>query len=220
PPIGGQFYSTIYTLVTSTELAHELALAPPSVLGMLKRLEEQGLVSYTKQTGVVLTGHGRLCADRLRRRHRLAERLLTDLLGMPWERAHDIACRFEHVIDDEVEKYLLTALNHPDTCPHGNPINSTDNKAGKSWQPLTALSPGQIGRLSRIIDESGDTLNYLRQIKLLPGVEIRVHEIAPSGGPLTVEVEGERFALSRAMADQLLVEPGENTGKRPESSHL
>ncbi|OHE19743.1 MAG: hypothetical protein A2X95_03865 [Syntrophobacterales bacterium GWF2_56_9] len=195
-------------LATPTEMANELALSPPSVLGMLKRLEEQGLVTYTRQTGVALTERGQICANTLRCRHRLAERLLTDLLGMPWERAHDIACRFEHVIDDEVEKYLLVALRHPTTCPHGNPL---DNKAVESWRPLATLSPGQSGRLRRIMDESTDILNYLSQMKLLPGVQVTVCAAAPSGGPLTVEAEGLRFALSRAMADRLLVEYEENT---------
>src|SRR3989304_7487694 len=188
-------------LATPTELANELALSPPSVLGMLKRREERGLVTYTRETGVGLTERGQIWANTLRCRHRLAERLLTDLLGMPWERAHDIACRFEHVIDDEVEKYLLVALRHPTTCPHGNPL---DNKAVESWRPLTALSPGQSGRLRRIMDESNDTLNYLSPMKLLPGVQVTVCTAAPSGGPLTVEVDGLRFALSRAMAGQLL----------------
>src|SRR3972149_1553872 len=194
-------------LVTPHELANELSLSPPSVLGMIRRLEVQGLGTYNRQTGVVLPDRGQNCANTLRSRHRLAERLLTDLLGMPWARAHDIACRFEHVIDDEVEKYLLVALRHPTTCPHGNPL---DDKAVESWRPLTTLSPGQSGRLRRIMDESTDTLNYLSQMKLLPGVQVTVCAAAPSGGPLTVEVDGLRFALSRTMADQLLVEYEEN----------
>ncbi|MFA5810509.1 MAG: metal-dependent transcriptional regulator, partial [Thermoleophilia bacterium] len=195
-------------LVTPTEMANELALSPPSVLGMLRRLEEQGLVTYTRQTGVLLTKRGQICANTLRSRHRLAERLLTDLLGMPWARAHDVACRFEHVIDDEVEKYLIVALRHPTTCPHGNPF---DNEAVESWRPLTTLSPGQSGRLRRIMNESTDILNYLSQMKLLPGVKVTICAAAPSDGPLTVEVEGLRFAVSRAMADRLLVEYEENT---------
>ena len=190
-------------LATPTELAHELGVAPPSVLGMLKRLEEQGLATYSRQTGVVLTERGNVSACTLRRRHRLAERLLTDLLGMPWERAHPIACRFEHVIDDEVEGYLITALHYPTTCPHGNPLETS---VSLLWRALSSLDTGEAGLLRGITDESAPTLDYLTRIRLIPGTRVIVRERAPQQGPLTIEVEGERFALSPTMAASLLVE--------------
>jgi DtxR family Mn-dependent transcriptional regulator len=190
-------------LATPTELARELAVAPPSVLGMLRRMEEQDLVTYARQTGARLTPFGQICAETLRRRHRLAERLLTDLLGMPWERAHDIACRFEHVIDDEVEGYLFTALDYPTTCPHGNPLNGASMD---SLRPLTMLIPGESGHLRAITDESAPLLDYLRRLGLLPGVSVTLCEVAPLDGPLTIAVSGERYAISRAMAHSLLVE--------------
>jgi len=191
---------------TPTELGHELRVAPPSVLGMLRRLEEQGLVTYARQTGALLTERGQACADTLRRRHRLAERLLTDLLGMPWDRAHDIACRFEHVIDDEVEPYLADALHHPTTCPHGNPL---DAPAEMHWHALTDLEAGQHAHLRCVKDESVPTLDYLNRIGLRPGERVTVCDHAPFDGPLTVEVQGARHALSRAMAAHLLVEIAE-----------
>lgn len=191
------------TVATPTELARELDVAPPSVLGMLKRLEEQGLVSYSRGTGALLTESGQARASALRRRHRLAERLLTDLLGMPWERAHAVACRFEHVIDDEVDEYLTAALHHPTTCPHGNPLDGT---VETRWQPLTTLLPGETGCLRRIVDETGPTLDYLRRMQLQPGTPVTVCALAPFDGPLTVEVSGERHAISRMMAGCLLVE--------------
>ncbi len=115
-----------HSLATPTELARELRVAPPSVVGMLQRLKRQGLVAYTRQKGATLTRRGAICAGALRRHHRLAERMLTDLLRIPWERAHAIACRFEHVIDDEVAHYLVAALHHPTTCPHGNPLPGSE----------------------------------------------------------------------------------------------
>jgi DtxR family Mn-dependent transcriptional regulator len=188
---------------TPTELAHELAVAPPSVLGMLRRMEEQGLLSYSRQTGAVLSEHGHACAERLRHRHRLAERLLTDLLGMPWARAHDVACRFEHVIDDEVEGYLVAALHHPTTCPHGNPL---DGRVAGGGIPLNTLPPGRTGILRCILDESAPVLDYLLTLGLQPGACVRVHSQAPFGGPLLVDIAGERQALSREVAARLLVE--------------
>lgn len=191
-------------MATPTELARELGLAPPSVLGMMRRLADQQLLTYSRQTGAQLTPCGQEHADAVRRRHRLAERLLTDLLGIPWERAHHIACRFEHVIDEEVESYLIEALHHPDTCPHGNPLDIT---AVERYLPLTALAIGQSGRLRRVVDETAPTLDYLTHLRLRPGVQVTVCDYAPFDGPLTVEVEGERHAVSRVMATSLLIEP-------------
>jgi DtxR family Mn-dependent transcriptional regulator len=186
-----------------TELARELAVAPPSVLGMLRRMEEQELLTYSRQTGAVLSAHGQACAERLRRRHRLAERLLTDLLGMPWARAHDVACRFEHVIDDEVESYLITALHNPTTCPHGNPL---DGHTASGGTPLDMLSPGQSAILRCIMDESAPLLDYLLTLGLQPGIRVRLHSVAPFAGPLLVDIAGESYALSREVAARLLVD--------------
>ncbi|MHB0940044.1 MAG: metal-dependent transcriptional regulator [Armatimonadota bacterium] len=190
-------------VATPTELARELEISPPSALGMIRRMADQQLLTYSRQEGARLTEQGQERADILRRRHRLAERLLTDLLGVPWERVHDIACRFEHVIDEEVEPYLATALDHPTTCPHGNPL---DAAAEDRWEPLTSLQPGQTGCLRRVIDETEPTLGYLAQLGLRPGANVLVCAQAPFDGPLTVEINSERHALSRAMADCLLVE--------------
>ena len=191
-------------VATPTELARELVVSPPSVLGMVRRLVDQGLLSYSRHNGAQLTELGRLRADSLRRRHRLAERLLTDLLGIPWERVHDIACRFEHVIDDEVETYLATALDHPTTCPHGNPLDIAVNER---WQPLTALAVGSSGILRQVVDESEPTLEYLSRLSLRPGARVTINAHAPFDGPLTISVnDGQGHAVSRRMGDMLLVE--------------
>jgi DtxR family Mn-dependent transcriptional regulator len=187
---------------TPTELARELGVAPPSVLGMLRRMTVHELVSYRRGTGAVLTAKGQHFADTLRRRHRLAECLLTELLGMPWARAHEIACRFEHIIDDELEGYLRTALGQPTTCPHGNPLEG-DTPA---LQPLTALPLDLPVVLRRIRNESAPLLDYLGGCGLRPGARLIVRAAAPFDGPLTVELNGERFALAREIAGHLLAE--------------
>jgi len=122
---------------------------------------------------------------------------------MPWDRAHDVACRFEHIIDDEVEGYLIAALNHPTTCPHGNPLSGMPATEGRR---LTQLLPGQSGVLRCILDESAAMLGYLGQLRLHPGTRVTVCALAPFDGPLTVEVDGVRAALSRMMAHHLLIE--------------
>ena len=196
---------------TPTELAHELSIAPPSVLGMLRRMEDQQLLTYTRKTGVILTDKGQAFADRLRRRHRLAERLLTDLLDMPWERAHEVACRFEHVIDDEVEEYLVNALHHPDTCPHGNPLHAPPPSAPGRMRTLDSCAPGESGILRRVTNESTVMLDYLSALALLPGARVTIVNAAPMGGPFTIDVDGHRHALARDMAACLLLETPEET---------
>jgi DtxR family Mn-dependent transcriptional regulator len=190
-------------VATPTELARELEIAPPSALGMIRRMVDQQLLIYSRRDGAQMTALGRQRAHALRRRHRLAERLLTDLLGIPWERVHDIACRFEHVIDDEVEEYLAQALDHPTTCPHGNPLNAGMEDP---WQPLSEVALGGSAVLRRVVDESEEMLEYLNRLQLRPGTRVTVCAEAPFDGPLTVAVAGERHAVSRAMADSLLVE--------------
>jgi DtxR family Mn-dependent transcriptional regulator len=188
---------------TPTEVARELAVAPPSALGMIRRMAELGLVDYSRRGGATLTPRGEAAAQTLRRRHRLAECLLTDLLHMPWARAHEIACRFEHVIDDEMEPYLLAALHHPTTCPHGNPL---DAGADAALIPLSAAAVGDTVILRRILDESAPLLDYLNAHRLCPGARVTVCAAAPFAGALTLEAEGVRVALDRTVAQHLLVE--------------
>jgi DtxR family Mn-dependent transcriptional regulator len=155
-----------------------------------------------------LTERGQQAALTLRRRHRLAERLLTDLLHIPLSRAHEIACRFEHIIDDEVEAYLSSALQHPTTCPHGNPI---DGGPASALRPLSALQPGESAYLRCIVDETVPMLEYLAHLRLAPGILMTLCTQAPFDGPLTIEVDGVRHAVSRAMADHLLIDEKEVT---------
>ncbi len=193
------------TQVTPTELSRELKVTPTSVLGMLHRMEEQGLSTYSRQTGVILTEHGRACAETIRRRHRLAERLLTDILNVPWERVHDIACRFEHVIDDELEPYLVRVLRNPTTCPHGNSLLIEGETTLALLHPLNTLEAGQTAAVVRIVDESTPLLTYLGELGICPGVTVKVINIAPFAGPLMIEIGEAQHALAREVAEHVLV---------------
>ncbi len=142
-------------------------VAPPSVLGMLRRLEEQGLLNYARRAGGGAHCTRAACAETLRRRHRLAERLLTDLLGMPWERAHHVACRFEHVIDSEVETICCRPAS-----PHHLPARQPARIPPRGC-PLARRcprsSPVNRRRLRCIKDETAPTLDYLNRLGLRPG---------------------------------------------------
>ena len=110
--------------ISTTRLADHLQVRPASVTGMLRRLREAGLITYRRYGEIALTPAGEVRAHDLIRRHRLAERLVTDVLKMPLERAHQEACRLEHALSPEVEARLAEALGSPDFCPHGHPIDA------------------------------------------------------------------------------------------------
>ncbi len=188
---------------TATTLARELQVAPPSVVGMLKRMAEQGLINYEKRRAVTLTATGEEAATNLRRRHRLAERMLTDLLKMPWSRAHSLACSFEHVITAEIEPYLLKALNNPLTCPHGNPLSGVSDET--NLLPLAEFSIGNICEVCCITDENDELLNYLERVQIVPGQIVKIIDIAPGNDPYLVEANNVRQALSREAAGHIMV---------------
>ena len=199
------------TDVIQARLAERLGHSAPSVSEMIRRLRGDG---YLEPAGtgaassktVRLTKKGRHLAESVVRKHRLAERLLTDVIGLPWHKAHVEACRWEHVISDEVEERLVVLLDHPTTCPHGNPIPG----AGGTRTDLFALSetsPGDNVRLERVtemVEIDMDSLTYLSDHKFTPGAGAKVKAKAPDG-TLTLELEDGSIALGPALASQLFV---------------
>lgn len=192
--------------VALADLARRLAVKPPSVTEMCQALARKGLVEYAPRRGVTLTEAGRTQGRLLVRRHRLAERLLTDLVGLPWEQAHEEACKYEHIIDGDVERLLAESL--PTTCPHGNPIDAPLT-APADEQPLAALAPGASGAVVRIEREETEILRYLAQLGLVPGTRVRLVNRAPLGGPLLIMVGDAHYAISRDIAERVIVKEGE-----------
>jgi DtxR family Mn-dependent transcriptional regulator len=194
-------------------LAERLGHSAPSVSEMVRRLRNEGYVEPAGRSGstkvVQLTGKGRQLAESVVRKHRLAERLLTDVIGLPWNKAHVEACRWEHVISDEVEERLVELLEHPTTCPHGNPIPG----AGVPRSDLFALSdsaPGDTIRLERVtemVEIDMDSLTYLSDHNFTPGAGAKVRSKAPDG-TMTLELDDGTIALGPALAAQLFVAAG------------
>lgn len=189
--------------VTTTDLARKLKVSPASVTGMLKRLAERELIEYQPYKGIALTGEGRAVAARIIRRHVLIERLLTDVLGLPWHKADMVAERIEHVITDEVEERLAALLKYPTTCPHGQPI---DMEAPDFSVRLTQLDPHEEARVSRIGDEEPDFLVYVEELGLLPGVHVTLLGRAPFNGPFHIRVGDREHAVGDEVAAEIWVE--------------
>ena len=190
----------------TSDIVELLQVAPGTVTNTVDRLEKGGLVTHEPYKGVKLTEEGRKIALRVIRRHRLLERLLTDILHVNWSEAHTAACRLEHGITSNITKNLEKALGHPRTCPHGNPIPT---KCGgiveEESQPLTELDEKERGTIAKITEEKPDFLCYLDTIGLAPGASIEVLKKAPFDGPITLKVGGVSHALGHAMASIIQV---------------
>ncbi len=193
--------------VTTSALATELGVAPASVSGMLKKLVNEGYVEHEVRGDIELTQKGLEVAVGVVRRNRLAERLLTDVLGMPWDEVYAEACILEHAITDRVEERLVAALGNPQTCPHGHPIPPKDlTEPVRGGIPLAQVEAGESATVSGVTEQVPEILRYLGQVGLRPGARVRVEEKAPLGGPLTIDLAGERHAISLELARMVMVE--------------
>ncbi len=202
---------TIYRLNLEGEragiarLAKCLGVRAASSTEMIKKLAERGLVQKNGK-GLMLTQAGEQLALGVIRKHRLAERLLTDCLKLPWDVAHEQSCRLEHILSDEVADALEAFLHHPATCPHGHPIPNRDGTLHLcAATPLSECREGDRAVVDRVIEESMEVLRYLEEVGLHPGRELLVQQVGPFQGPLLIRLSDRPVALSREVASQVLV---------------
>jgi DtxR family transcriptional regulator, Mn-dependent transcriptional regulator len=195
--------------VIQARIAERLGRSAPSVSEMLDRLIEDGYVSRDGRR-VSLTESGRALAEKVVRKHRLAERLLVDVIGLEWHKVHREAGRWEHVISDDVEARLVELLGDPATCPHGNPIPGSRSPApATDTRPLAEAGVGERVRLQRISEEvelNLGSLELLDEGGFIPGAVARVGARDPDG-TMEVTVEGgqEAIRVSRDLSDRLFV---------------
>ncbi len=185
-------------------IADWLGVSRPSVSEMIRRMSEDGLVEVDGE--VRLTEEGRHLAEVVVRRHRLAERFLSEVLGLPWVKVHPEAEVWESVISDDVEEAMWKALGDPTTCPHGNPIPGAGYHP-PPMHPVAEMTPGSVARLERISEElelSGAVMGFLDEVALRPGAEIRL--VAATGERFELEVAGHRVTVERFVAERLFVE--------------
>jgi DtxR family Mn-dependent transcriptional regulator len=194
------------TQVIQARLAERVGHSAPAVSEMIRRLKTEGYVTV-EERAVHLTPKGARRAASVVRKHRLAERLLTDIIGLPWHKAHLEACRWEHVISDEVEGRLVELLGNPQTCPHGNPIPGSGARTSADLVALSTAHGGDQIRLERVTEQIEidlDVLSYLSEAGFIPGADALVSDRAPDG-TLTLELGEHTIALGPALAEQLFV---------------
>ena len=187
-------------------LSRELGVVPGSITNTIQNLEKKGLVIHEPYKGVKLTENGKKIASNIIRRHRLAERLLTDFLHLDWSEVHDPACKLEHALSPEILKPLEKALGHPKTCPHGNPIPT---KCGGIFEEetvaLTELETKRTGVVTKITEEKTETLKQLKKLRFTPGQRIKIEAKKITDGYLTVRVGNKSHTINQEFASIIYV---------------
>lgn len=225
-----EYLETIYDLESrdgsakTTAIAKCMKVAPASVTEVLKSLSDKGFVQYEPYRGATLTEDGKKIAGTIKRKHRLLEVFLTDVLKLNREKVHEEACRMEHTISEETEDALCRMLDAPAYCPHGSPISPCNKGVGscaecdgagkadtplvirdKKIIPITDLRPEQKGRIAFI---RGDCkiVQRLSDLGLTLGTNVSVLKKAPMDGPVEISVRRTKLAVDHAIAMNIFIE--------------
>jgi DtxR family Mn-dependent transcriptional regulator len=175
--------------VIAARLAERLNVTPPTVTATLQRMERDGLIEHGARKEILFTPEGRVVAENIVRRHALAERLLVDMLKMPWHESHEEAHGVEHVMTPNMEERLLLALGNPTTCPHGNPIPGLGTLAPDEF-PLDEAKSGDDLVIQRITEEAEEDLAlmaYLQEHGVEPGARMKVKEATTFNALIVLE---------------------------------
>lgn len=186
--------------ITGANIARAQQVSPPTVHEMVGRLERDGFVERNDDKSLAFTERGRGHAESVVRRHRLVERFLTDVLGIPWDEVHEEAERMEHAMSPRLEQSMLAAIGDATTCPHGHPIVAGTREPGV---PLADVEQGATVRILRFENEAEDLLKYLKESGLYPGLEGTLAD--PGEEEVTVEAGGERITITRSVAETVSV---------------
>jgi len=187
--------------MTGANVARAMQLSAPTVHEMVGRLERDGYVTRGQDRVISFTDDGSVHAEGIVRRHRLIERFLTDVLGVPWDEVHEEAERLEHAMSPTLEARMLAAIGDAKTCPHGHPLNAGERLAGV---PLADVELGASVRVLRFENEAEELLHYLKDSGVEPGLEGTLAE----RGEAEVAIEtadGRRCAVTPSVAETVSV---------------
>jgi DtxR family Mn-dependent transcriptional regulator len=209
-PAEEEYLETLFWLfeaglpLTGANMSRAMRLSAPTVSEMLGRLERDGYISRDTDRAIVFTNEGRAHAEYTVSRHRMIERFLTDVVGVPWDEVHEEAEKLEHAMTPRFEAYVRSAVGDAKTCPHGHPIKVGERIDGV---PLADCVPGAKVTILRLENEAEDILHYLKDAGIEPGLE---GEIASNDGELvTVAADGGDATVTVSVAEtvSVLAEP-------------
>jgi DtxR family Mn-dependent transcriptional regulator len=186
--------------MTGANLARAMQLSAPTVHEMLGRLERDGYIIRDSGRAISFTEEGRQHAERIVSRHRMIERFLTDVVGVPWDDVHEEAEQLEHAMTPRFEAYVRATVGEAKTCPHGHPIRVGERIDGV---PLADCAPGARVKILRLENEAEDLLHYLKEAGIEPGLE---GEVASNDGEyVTVHAGGEPATVTVSVAETVSV---------------
>jgi DtxR family transcriptional regulator, Mn-dependent transcriptional regulator len=192
----------------SARLAEELGVTPPAVTAALKRLARDGLLRVGRNGHIALTSKGNRVADRLAMRHQLAEKLLTEVIGLDWTRAHDEAERLEHGISPEVEKLLLARFGADGFCPHGVPLRGGLAKLRRTHGaiPLADVAAGRVVEVLCVYEKDPKFLEFLAGLSLHPGARARIRR-CEYDETMTLTVGNRTVHMGKPATSRIWVRP-------------
>jgi DtxR family Mn-dependent transcriptional regulator len=191
--------------VIQARVADRLSVSRPSVSEMIKRMEAEGLIRL-RGTKILLTDEGTVLATKIVRRHRIAERFLTDILGLSWATAHHEAGKWEHVLSAEVEEAMNRVLNNPTTCPHGNSIPGSAHRDVHmtSLADIQIGLPYTVGRITEELEHTTGVLEFLESVNLVVGTTATVTARSEDGN-ITVRINDDEVTIDSFIGNRVLV---------------
>jgi DtxR family Mn-dependent transcriptional regulator len=205
-PIGEYRPSTTGTPTLASRVAEMLGVSRASAGEMLKRLEADGLVERGEHKEALLTAAGRRRAEKVVRRHRIIERLLTDFMGYTPAEAHVYADELGDTFSEDMIERMAEKLGRPERCPHGWPVDTDFEQAeNRELAPLSALGPGERATVVRLAEHDTELLHWFYDQGLVPGTTFEVGEAQPAAGQFTVRLNGGERAVGEKAADGLFV---------------
>jgi len=207
-PIGEYAPQGSRTPTLAARVAEMLGVSRASAGEMLKRLEREGLIRRGEHKEALLTKKGRARAERVVRKHRIIERLLTDFMGYTAAEAHVQADLLGDTFTDDMVERIEERLGRPDRCPHGWPVDPAVEQAeNRDLAPLADLTAGARATIVRLAEHDGELLHWFYDEGLVPGREIEVREAQPAAGQMTVRLNGKEQAVGDKAAAGLFVRP-------------
>jgi DtxR family Mn-dependent transcriptional regulator len=193
----------------SARVAEMLGVSRPSAGEMLKRLEAEGLIERGKHKEALLTKKGRARAERVVRKHRIIERLLTDFMGYTAAEAHVHADELGDTFTDDMVDRIAKKLGNPDRCPHGWPVDpDVEQRENRDLVALAELEEGSRATIVRLAEHDGELLHWFYDEGLVPGSKIEVRAAEPEAGQFTLRLNGRERAVGEKAAAGLFVRPG------------
>ena len=192
----------------ASRVAEMLGVSRASAGEMLKRLEKEGLIRRGEHKEALLTPTGRKRAERVVRKHRIIERMLTDFMGYTPAEAHVHADELGDTFTEDMVERIDEKLGHPDRCPHGWPVDPDfEQQENKQLAPLSDLEPGARATIVRLAEHDGDLLHWFYDEGLVPGRKLQVRDTQPAAGQMTVRLNGTERAIGEKAAAGLFVKP-------------